>query len=416
MILATRDGNQELRVSDLASFGIRDEFSSGGTGAGVTINSKTAGGIPAVTQAVRMAAEAVASTDLGVWRGKGVNRSAVSTTWQSRFFDTPPSDQQSAFEFWEAAQESIDYRGNAYIWVNQDAGQVTEWFALHPDQVTPYWTTTGKKRFYVMTAAWWIDPVGKGQGWYDVGAETILHIRGFGEGGAWIAPSPLERERDALKAALSKVRYEGKLYDNSANPSIVVSYPGELTQEQMNDYREAMQGMYGGPDRAGRIGVTGGGATIAKVGLTLADAQFVESMQFDVEQVARIFNWEASLLGGGTAGTGIASGPKTPEHELARLLRHRLVPRFKRIESALLSFPALFPRGARDYPMFNTDRALRGDLQTEANISLTKVQSGQWTRNEARALDGMPPVEGGDTLQITPVGGAPNPEPPPAEG
>lgn len=425
MILATRTGNRELRTLNPADFGVT--VPGPGEVATVAVSPRTVAGIPAVTQIARMAAEQVASTDFGVWRGKGVDRRAVPGSWQAKFFDGRPNDQQTTFGFWETVEESLTLRSNAYVWLNVDprTKRVVEWYALHPDQVGVF----APRQFRVLTGYPWIDPTGRGSASYTVGEDVLLHIRGFGDGGRLIAPSPIQRERDALKVAIAKIRHEGKLYDNSANPSFILSFPGELTQEQMDDYRESMQLMYGGGENAGRIGVVGSGATVSKVGLTMADAQFIQSMQFDVEQCSRIFNWEVSLLGAGPSSAGrSSSGPLTPEHELNRLLRYRMVPRFKRIESAVFTCPALFAAGSLEYPMFNTDRALRGDLQTESDISQKKVQSGQWTPNEARALDGMGPlgylvtlpdgsqIDAGDIPQLTPVGGAPNPEPPPAEG
>jgi hypothetical protein len=68
--------------------------------------------------------------------------------------------------------------------------------------------------------------------------------------------------------------------------------------------------------------------------------------------------------------------------------------------------------------MFDVGASIRGDRQTEADITLKKVQSGQWLVDEARALDGLPPLPdgAGQIPQVVPVGGGPNPNqgPPPA--
>ncbi len=414
MILATRQGDKAVRTANLAAFGIASRI--GGTATAVAVNPSTASGLPACTAAVRIAAEGVASLDLGVWRGKGVQRAAVPSAWQARLAANP-NEQQTSYAFWETVEESLSYRGNAYIWKNVYQGRVVEWYALHPDQVIPRYLD-GERKYYVRVSPFYIDPTGKGVGsvgmYYTVGPETILHIKGFGDGGMWIAPSPVERFAQALGVGLAKINHETSLYARSAMPGMVVTVPGEITKEQATTYRESFEQLHGGSGNVGRTAVVGGGITVAPIGFTMTDAQFIESMQFDVEQVARIFAVQPSLLGAGTAGTsGAAAGPKTPEHEQARWLKYGLVPRLRRIEAALYADSTLFPANSALYPMFDTDRALRGDLATEAAIAMGKVQSGQWTPDEARALDGLPPLPGGVGAipQITPVGGKPNPDP-----
>ena len=46
---------------------------------------------------------------------------------------------------------------------------------------------------------------------------------------------------------------------------------------------------------------------------------------------------------------------------------------------------------------FNLDAFFRGDLQSRYAAYATAVQNGFKTRNEVRALENDPPIEGGDT-------------------
>lgn len=424
ILLARGGGNVATRSSStLGDFGI-----SAGTGgqaaraAGVIVSASTVGGIPAVTAAVRRAAQEVASLQLGVYRGQGVGQQQVAPDsrgdtggrWQAKLFAGRPNDQQDRFQFKEAIEESLSYRGNAYIWKNVDpaSGRVLEWYALHPDQVLPSFIG-GERSYWIGISGWFVDPMGRGWGFVRRDSRTILHIRGFGDGGSWIAPSPIMRHASALGTNLARVRYEESLYDKGAAVALAVTFPERMTAAQAKEWRDLWQDTYGGPHNAGRTAVLGGGAQVQSIGLSQVDAQFVESQQFSIEDVARIFNVPASLIGGGHGTKG--DHPLTPEHEQQRWLAYGLSPRLFRIESALAADPDLFPTGTDVYyPWFNTTRLLRGDLATEAMISLQKVQSGQWLVDEARALDGLPPLPGGagKVPQIVPVGGGPNPDTP----
>jgi hypothetical protein len=70
----------------------------------------------------------------------------------------------------------------------------------------------------------------------------------------------------------------------------------------------------------------------------------------------------------------------------------------------------LFPNRKR-YPRFDVSELLRADWATTASVIHQLKQVGTITANEGRAYIGLPPrreVPGGDVLQVTPVGGAPN--------
>jgi HK97 family phage portal protein len=419
VIVKSRGGNVELRAgTTLADLGVPLTNPSGSVtrAAGLEISSNTVGGIPSVTAAVRIASQAVAVLELGVYRGQGVQRQQVTSVWQSRLFAGQPNDQQTRFDFKETLEESLSYRGNAYIWKNVDptTSRIVEWFALHPDQVLPFYGPNQVRTYYVGVGAGFVDPVGKGAGFYKVGLETILHIKGFGDGGLWIAPSPILRHRLALGASLAKLTHEAALYENSAAVKLALSFPDTMNADRAKAWRELWDDTYAGSKQAGKTAVIGGGAVITPIGLTQVDAQFIESQGFSTEEIARIFNVPQSLMGAGRGTKG--DHPLTPEHEQERWLRHGLAPRLHRIEEALRADPNLFAPGASVYPMFDTSGVVRGDIATAADVSAVKVQTGQWTVDEARALDGLPPLPGGvgSIPQITPVGGAPNPDPMPA--
>jgi hypothetical protein len=285
--------------------------------------------------------------------------------------------------------------------------------------VLPFYGPNQVRTYYVGVGAGFVDPVGKGAGFYKVGLETILHIKGFGDGGLWIAPSPILRHRLALGASLAKLTHEAALYENSAAVKLALSFPETMNADRAKAWRELWDDTYAGSKQAGKTAVIGGGAVITPIGLTQVDAQFIESQGFSTEEIARIFNVPQSLMGAGRGTKG--DHPLTPEHEQERWLRHGLAPRLHRIEEALRADPNLFAPGTSVYPMFDTSGVVRGDIATAADVSAVKVQTGQWTVDEARALDGLPPLPGGVGAipQVTPVGGAPNPDPlpaPPSDG
>lgn len=388
-----------------------------GTTAGVTVTNSTVAGIPAVHAAVTFASEAVAGLPMRVWQGEGALKTKVAGAWQYRLFSRQPNPVQSRFAFWEAVQASLDFRGNAFVWkTKRDNGWVEMLWALHPDQVAV------ERAGNVLTYHVAVGPIGSN--WITplemerysrvkVDASTILHIRGRGGLGQLVSPSPIALCREALGTVLAKHQHEAAVYKHGASNGLVAKFPAGISSEQAALWREGFMAEHGGPHNAGKVKVIGGGADITAIGMTQQDAQFVEAMNLAVQDVARIFRVPVWFLGVDQK----TDRPQTPEHEQDRWLRHGLTPRLNRIESAVNADPDLF--GAGDiYCMFDTSSLSRGDLATEAEISLKKVQSGQWLVDEARAKDGLPPLAGGvgQVPQIVPVGGTPYGVPLPPKG
>lgn len=423
MIIRTKAG-RDVEMFSTTSFALTNMVRWGYTGLRSIqsrIGEREMRGIPAIHRAARLRAEAIASLRLYCWRGDGPMRGRVDTVWQAKLFRGRPNPAQTRFDFWETVEESLSYRANAFIWKNTAAGKVIEWWALHPDQVKP--NTDGT--FDVIVAAGFVDPVGKGSGVYkNVGPDVLLHIRGHGQGGQTMAPSPVEVFREAVAGPVGRQRHEARMWRRGTALQVALEFPANVSKESADQWRESWRSNYEGTEGE-TTAVVGGGAQIKPIGLSLADAQFVEMAQLTVMDASRIMGVPANLLG-----TSVQQrGTPNLEQDLMTWLRFGLGPELERIESALHSDPQLFGTDALLraetnaslglYPAFDTNGFVRGDLLTEATILQGFVQSGVLLPDEARHELGYEPYPDGvgQIPQITPVGGAPNPmlplKPPP---
>ncbi len=401
MIIRTRGQDVERRsfaLSDMAKWGYGDLRNTPTYATSETMVR----GVPAINRAVRIRAEALASLRLCCWRGYGAKKELVDTVWQASLFEENRANEyQTRFAFWETVEESLSYRGNAYIWKNTDpnTGRVVEWFALHPDQVT----CKGGDLYDVRVDAGYMDPTGAGAGRYEVSDDTILHIRGHGNGGQVEAPSPIKVFRDALASPIARQQYEANMWRKGTPLKLAVQFPPGVTQDQADKWKAGWKASYEGTS-GDTTAMIGGGATLVPIGMTNEDAQFVEMAHLTAEDAARMFPVPARLL-------GILVDRNVPlEQDLAEWLRFGLGPELERIESALAADEQLFGQ-ARTYPQFDTDHFVRGDLNTEAAILVSLVQAGIITPDEARTVRGLDELPGGvgQIPQVTPVGGAPNP-------
>ena len=399
MITRTISGNNiELRsfaLTDMVKYGWTDSLSVN------TMGERELRGIPAISRAAQLRAQAIANLRLYCWSGDRDMPTRRDNVPQARLFAKAQyNEYQTRFSFWETVGESLAYRNFAAIWKNVDplSGQVLEVMALHPDQVV-----CKDDRYVVTVQSGYVDPTGRGPARYEVDDSTLLWIRGYGNGGT-ISPSPiLDTYRTALAGPVGRQRHEARMWRRGTALQVGVEFPAGVTPDQANEWRESWRSSYEGTDGE-TTAVIGGGATIKPIGMTAADAQFVDMAKLTVEDASRIMGVPANLLG-----SQLERAVPNLEQDLQLWLRTGLSPELARIEAALEGDFELFGN-AQTYPMFNTEGFVRGDLMSEATILQGEVQAGILTPNEARAKMGMEPLPGsvGNIPQITPVGGAPN--------
>jgi HK97 family phage portal protein len=220
--------------------------------------------------------------------------------------------------------------------------------------------------------------------------------------GGLLGMSPIQVHRNALGNAVAISDFVSRYFANDASPGLALKIPGTITSQQAKNILEIWQASHGGVMNSHRPAVLASGAELDKVPINLEDALVIEAQQYNVREVARIFNVPPSLLGAEGAATAASAS-----EEADRFVRFSLGPRIRRIELALRADPDLF--GGTDlFPEFLADSLLRPDTATRYAAYLSARQGGWISTNEIRELENRPPVEGGDQVQITPVGGAPN--------
>jgi phage portal protein BeeE len=137
----------------------------------------------------------------------------------------------------------------------------------------------------------------------------------------------------------------------------------------------------------------------------MRDAQYIETQRFSAEEVCRICRVTPGMLGIVPAGSGRSA---TANDDFDRFLQADIGPRIRRIEMALMRDADVFPSGGNLFPEFLTAAVLKPSMTTRFAAHKDALQGGWETANEVRALENLPPKDGGDELQQTPVGGAPN--------
>jgi HK97 family phage portal protein len=334
---------------------------------------------------------------LHVLRGREPeDREKARDTWQWRILHEEPNRHQSPFDFKQDISTSLNSSGNAYIWKVKVLGEVIEGHILDPATARPVRNGAGQKMIRVT--------VNNEQ--RDYSPATVLHIRSWTMlPGADAGLSPIAYHRHALGSALGLKEYEARFFSNGAQPGGAISVEGDVDKETIDLYRDQWDENHRGLANAHRPAIFKNGAKWQQIGISLEDAQFIEANAFAVEEIARIFRISSPAM------LGSYMNGEVPDvtDDFERFLKVDLAPELSRIEQAFRTDRDFFPASQDLFPEFLADAVMRPDVKTRYDAYRLARQGGWITANELRKLENLPPLDGGDELQQTPVGGAPNP-------
>jgi len=350
-------------------------------------------GLSATWACVQLIAGTIASLPLMVYRtgDDGIRRVAKDHPLYFVLHDSPNFDQ-TAVDFWEVMAASIELYGNAYASMDRRSsdGVVTSLYPIRPDLVKVRRLDSGDLQYE------WTD---NGKRIVKAGTD-VLHIRGsFGDalGGA----STLSMCRDVFADAMASESAAGSMFRNGVNPSGILSTPESvrLTPEQRADLEKNLVEKYQGSIRNGRPMVLDNGLTWSQLSINPQDAQMLESRKFSGEQICRIFGVPPAMVGFGDKASNWGTGK---EVDVLGFQKFALRKRLKRIEQSVLKqLVPLSERRAQGITIeFNLDGLLRGDTATRYEAYERAIRMGIKTRNECRALENDPPVEGGDVITV----------------
>lgn len=213
--------------------------------------------------------------------------------------------------------------------------------------------------------------------------------------------APITEMRLAVKAGISREVFAAAWLKRRGNPGVVLKMPQQVTPEQAKEIIEVFEADYASEENAGRTAVVGGGGDLEAMPVSMADAQFVESTKMTWQTLAGAYQIPMNFLGDNQQ-------RRTFEDDLA-LAKYGVGPIIDAIDHALTADRDLCPVGTGRIVESLPEAILRMSIKDRADAYRLFRQGGIYTANELRALDNMPPHEGGDDLLATPVGGAPNP-------
>ena len=354
------------------------ELMGGGTSAsGIVVNTKTAMKYNPVWSAVTLLAETVGGLPLHTFQRAGDDRQRVVNPLAT-LVGVKPNPDMHAMQFWEAMMGWALLWGNAFAEIERDnVGRPIALWILPADRIRIHRQDTGEL-FYV------IDGMEGG-----IPARNMLHNRGFSRDGI-VGLSPISQNQDAIGRGMGASQSASSFYANDSRPGGILEHPSVLKPEAAERLKKTWEDAHRGSNR-NRVAVLESGMQWKQVGVSPKDAQFLESQQFSITDIARIYH--------------------IPPHKLADLSRST----FSNIEEQNIDFltqtlsPWLNRIAAEVNLKLMPDELfvehivaalLRGNTEAVNRSIDTAIKGGFMTINEGRRIINQPAVDGGDNILV----------------
>jgi phage portal protein BeeE len=199
----------------------------------------------------------------------------------------------------------------------------------------------------------------------------------------------LEKLGVTLQIEDAAQRHQKASFRNGNRPSLAVSIPQEQKKETLERVEMAISAMHKGPDNSAKTIMLSGGATATPLSMTPVEASLIEQRKLSREEVGMVYDLPGPLMNDLDArhvlqrrGTqpGVVSG-----HRPAVALADQ-----ETFQAQLLDNE---PGWVDRFVEFDLTDKLKGDPDTLATSLKTQVEAGLITRNEARRILNMPPVD-----------------------
>lgn len=208
----------------------------------------------------------------------------------------------------------------------------------------------------------------------------IIHFRGYTLNRFW-GRAPLEVAKDNIGLGLAAEKFGAKFFKKGGNIKAVIETQGHLDDASFAEWKKRWDAFYSGEAGDHSVPVLEWGMTYKPLGISPESAQFLETRQFSIQDVARWFNLPPHMLGDLSRATF-----SNIEHQDLQFVKYCLRPALRRQELELEEKLLRPEEKGRIRIKFNLDGLLRGDLASITSHIERMVQLGVITVDEGRAL------------------------------
>lgn len=270
-------------------------------------SEKTAFTVSAIYACVNLYAGAIASLVKHIYRVQQDgerDRSLTDPLWWVLNEEMTP--RWSAANGWEFLIQSMLLHGDGFARIVRDRQSMPMGLKpMHPTSVEVVANRDTDKLVYIYTPD---EALGESRARFVLDQDDVVHLAGFGFDGLR-GMSPLRYSlREAGSVAMSAQRYSNAFFANSARPDFALRTDQKLGPEAIENLRSQLADNHQGVERSFKPMVLQGGLDIKTITMPVTDIQLIETRQFQIEEIARIYGVPPFMIGYNEKTTSWGSG------------------------------------------------------------------------------------------------------------
>ena len=359
-----------------------DKLTEKPNSAGVVTTADTILTITAFWRAINIISGVIASMPFDVYRLEESKRVKLLNHPVARLIKRAPNEYVTKFDFFQTMILHLCVHGNFYAAIDRNAatGYPFRLTILEPNNVKidinarnqvvyEYHKDRGVKIRYL----------------YD----RVIHVSGLG----WDSLnglSILDTFKDSFGTAIANQEYLSAFYKNGAHVSDVVTVPTALTDDSYKRLSQSWSNRYGGVKNMGKTAILEQGATYQRTGLNPNEAGSFDAKKMTVADIARITGVPQFLLEDLDRATF-----NNIEHLGLLFVTYTILPLCQNISSELTR-KLLLERELDNHEIEpDLHILMRADTENRAKLIESMMKWGIINRDEARAMEGLNPIEDG---------------------
>lgn len=352
-------GSEQRSIGD-ATAGVLGGFADGGSLGSRSM--KSALRVVPVYAASSLIAESLAVTPISAYQRTPSGGRAAPAQQPGLVTNPNPNPLGTRVDWMHQAVASLKLRGNAY-------GNVVDFDRYGPSKIQ-----------WLNPDAVQVDESGPLPEYYNNGVKLdrsgVVHIAEYVLPGSVVGLSPIEQFRGQIEMAQSAQTFGNNVFRKSGVPS------GHLknTAQKLSALESGVvKSRFKSSVANGDVFVSGNDWDYTKLGLSMADVQFLESIKATANQVAAIYKVPPEEIGGDS---GNSMKYTTEELNQQKFIRRALQPTAVRLEHHM---DRLLLGGL--YVKFNLNASARGDLKTRMEAYDTGLRIGAYTLEQVRDFE-----------------------------
>ncbi|MDX3006732.1 phage portal protein [Kribbella solani] len=381
-----RDRSEPTDLISISDPALASYFGVPQTYAGVQVGEGSVLGISAFWRAVMLIAGTVAGLPMKTYRDTAEGERQRLASW----LDNPGGvEGQTPYEWKETALLHLLLHGDAFLkHIFNQGGAIIGAIPIHPLSVSVEWEKdangryTGRKLYRATLDTGAVRTFTQAE-LTQVMGPSLDGLRGL---------SILGVARNSLGTTIAGDRAASRMFGNGALISGLVTPEEDITEEEATAIKAGLDQKLGGWENAGSVALVNRKLKFTPWTMSAEDAQFLQSRQFQIEEIARWTGVPPHLLMQTEKQTSWGTGVESQNRGLSRFTLSTWTSRFEQRLSLLLPPPV--------FVEFDYAGLERPTPEQEIDLLIKQVDAGLITPNEARHIRNLPRIDGGDELRV----------------